>query len=775
MSFELLYTSAPKGLKQGSRGFTTVVCTEGMPANLISRLEALSGYRHVFTPQDARYNDNPVAYSHLRVTSSGRARSILSRTCSYGVDYSGRTNKLAHHLALDSSEQIAAGPAWPLLNGEALRTSWDGQLATPASGPRVRPADQTQAVCQTWQNLTGDAGWGGALAEHFAAPQARPRWILYSIDQQNALLGLINEAIALLPTALRWQATFSTYATNLPPDVDCRLRCVLIDSPDARSVPVQSLLIDLTRPPALSVVSPWIDLARTGRKTVVQESAAATVIESSVPTLSSPPAPILDDDAPYRMQPPAILPNAKPASRHGTPAKSGPPAVGPPPQPKVRTHQYVLPATIAAVALLALGFGIYILSHRDENRLAASDAAEAKTRALDIEATMSQPVENNDQYTNDSRPEATPMQALQDHMAASIDTPEPQPATESSDAPQEVNQNAVSNTPPEEFTDLPDQDLIEPDLTESEPPIPQAPDGRFVIPISVNVSIASSGNITCRFSGNERFKVVVDEELNDASYTLAVDNSKHSRTSVATAPVLIKNNKANDNATQLKATIAAANDSKTISFTIAYDTSSEVDLNKYEKRFSEISRLSKSLHDITKHQLKKMNDFPAWRYHGQAKELTDKESEEYKHFKKNVDEGPGLFSNFNKIRRETWAIGVSSNHTCNDFLKECDDLLDEIKKFIENEEDIPLAYRRGFMRYEPAPPEDHLSIATTFKTMLNELIELLIRHNESEPQSFGTVRVYTKLDDSALAGVKEVLEMPIEVTLKITHIQIGGL
>jgi hypothetical protein len=379
MSFELLYTSAPKGLKQGSRGFTTVLCTEGMPANLVSRLEALSGYRHVFTPQDARYNDNPVAFSHLRIITTGRARSILSRISVYGVDYSGRTNKLAHHIALDTNEQTAAGPAWLLLNGEILRTSWDGQLATPSFGPTIRPVDQAEAVCRNWQECTGDAGWGGVLAQHFVAPQARPRWILYSIDQQDALLALINESIALLPAKLRWQATFSTYTTNLPPEVECRLRCVLIDSPDALSVPSQSLLIDLTRPPVLDAGNAWIDLARTGKSAAVQESTATPINVPPMPSASLSPAPILDDDAPYRLQPPAVLPGNKVASRHGKATTSRPPAMGPPPTPKTKSYQYVLLATSAAVALLTLGLGIYSLARPNRANPIAGEAFAPKS------------------------------------------------------------------------------------------------------------------------------------------------------------------------------------------------------------------------------------------------------------------------------------------------------------------------------------------------------------------------------------------------------------
>ena len=60
MSVELLYTSAEQGLKQGSRGFCTVISTVGMPLNLANRLESLSGYRHVYPPNSEEAERNPL-------------------------------------------------------------------------------------------------------------------------------------------------------------------------------------------------------------------------------------------------------------------------------------------------------------------------------------------------------------------------------------------------------------------------------------------------------------------------------------------------------------------------------------------------------------------------------------------------------------------------------------------------------------------------------------------------------------------------------------------
>ena len=108
MSQELIYTSAPRGLKPGSQGFCTVVSTTGIATSLIQRLEALSGYRHVYSPQDPNARLNPVLCSHLLLDVGGRPYHVLSRICDAGLDYTQRNNKFAHHVVLDRSELARA-------------------------------------------------------------------------------------------------------------------------------------------------------------------------------------------------------------------------------------------------------------------------------------------------------------------------------------------------------------------------------------------------------------------------------------------------------------------------------------------------------------------------------------------------------------------------------------------------------------------------------------------------------------------------------------------
>src|SRR6187200_1982537 len=103
VSHELLYTSAPQGLRAGSMGYCTVAITRNCPPLLQEKLENLSGYRHLYSPFDANARLNPVCAQHVRVAAGGKTYSILSRVADAGVDYSNRTNQFAHHLALPAN------------------------------------------------------------------------------------------------------------------------------------------------------------------------------------------------------------------------------------------------------------------------------------------------------------------------------------------------------------------------------------------------------------------------------------------------------------------------------------------------------------------------------------------------------------------------------------------------------------------------------------------------------------------------------------------------
>src|SRR5687768_15916340 len=206
MSQELYFTSAPRGLKPGSKGgFCTVAATASMPATVSERLESLSGYRPVFPFGDARWDENPVSYAHWRVSIGGRTSSVLSRVSTAPADYSGRSNKFAHHLVLEAAELPPAGPAWFMMQPAIMETAWSGEPRVLPAGRNVPQGNSQPRRCELWEAAAGDAGWAGVLAEATVLDASRPCYVIY--PPGTDVLAMFEEAIALLPQNLRWQVT----------------------------------------------------------------------------------------------------------------------------------------------------------------------------------------------------------------------------------------------------------------------------------------------------------------------------------------------------------------------------------------------------------------------------------------------------------------------------------------------------------------------------------------------------------------------------------------
>jgi hypothetical protein len=424
MTIELLYTSAAQGLKQGSRGFCTVVCTTGLPINLAQRLESLSGYRHLYQPGDPRADENPICHSHIRLTVGGKALSILSRVGAYGVDYSQRTNKIAHHVVFDGPVP-SCGPAAVLLQPSVMRTNWDGECKTLPTGPNVPPITLQPAPCGEWQRITGDAGWAGVVANAWMQPTGKPVWIVFSELHSASLLELMQEAIAILPESRRWQATFSTYCTNLPPDVECRVRCVIAGSDEARMSIARGTVLDLTKPLGVATESSAADAARggytIGSKTSPVQSVSESPhqadetsedIESALATHSA-------DKNEYRLTPQLSslqpIPLVPPTRRSTKYLKRNLPQsqIGLSKQRKV-----LVVLAIAMTFLSIVGSGLFYFAI-NPLALVVSDPPKEKSNEVD-EVMASNNVETTDQPTSNAALVTSPQEAETKGMTASI-------------------------------------------------------------------------------------------------------------------------------------------------------------------------------------------------------------------------------------------------------------------------------------------------------------------------------------------------------------------
>lgn len=266
MIYELVYTSARHGLKTGSHGFCTVAQTDGMSTAHVQLAESLSGYRNLYQPHDPNYTKNPIAFSHYVATVGGEQLSVLSRVAAYGTDYSGRTNKLAHHVIVPAAERPPGGPGSLVLDPGFFLTEWKEDPCVLTPGKAMPPVAETSYAAGLWQAACGDAGWAGVLAQTFLDAPGKDSYIVFSPGAE--LLPLLCEALRLLPPAERWRVTFSTYFSSCPRTSSCLWRCCLSGSDAHRALRSRrdALVIDLVKGVgALPLEGELVECARSGK------------------------------------------------------------------------------------------------------------------------------------------------------------------------------------------------------------------------------------------------------------------------------------------------------------------------------------------------------------------------------------------------------------------------------------------------------------------------------------------------------------------------------
>ena len=313
MTHELILTSVARGLDPKDHGFCPVAADSKISPRVVQYLTALSGYRYPVAELDKLFQWSPIAYSHLVLP--GELEHVLSRVASAGIDYQGRANALAHHVVLEETECPAENPAWFLAlpgfhfsewNGPPVRFSQGRPMPTLTNPPSLTRRQQiarqfrwldplkmalTDSVdleataylsacqsndeqivlasspttpCSAWQELTGDSGWGGILAETVFTGQ--PVVLIYNPEQN--ILPLFVEALALLPAYFAWQATFCTYFTGLPEEIFCQWKGVIAGSEEVEPLvkDLNNLVFDLTA--LMGEVPPgkYVDFARSGQE-----------------------------------------------------------------------------------------------------------------------------------------------------------------------------------------------------------------------------------------------------------------------------------------------------------------------------------------------------------------------------------------------------------------------------------------------------------------------------------------------------------------------------
>lgn len=279
MTSELIITSVPNGLFPGTYGFCAVACTKNMNERMRQALNSVSGYRRLSDDQ----SKNPIAFSHYIYNIGGKNYNVLSRIADAGVDYTRRTNKLAQFHVFENGEGERLGdPATMCFDNRTFR-KWNVEdkpdFLDPYRFPTYRRLNGSEAVHGAWKRLTGDAGWAGVLA----GTTATRRPVALIVPQGFDVTPLILEAVAVLPEELRWKATFSTYFTSVPPNVQCQWKTLIDGAYDAKLLNnPNTLKLDLRAPAKLGSVdavkddsaAEYIAIARGERKREQRPQAA---------------------------------------------------------------------------------------------------------------------------------------------------------------------------------------------------------------------------------------------------------------------------------------------------------------------------------------------------------------------------------------------------------------------------------------------------------------------------------------------------------------------
>ena len=315
---------------------------------MIQLAESLSGYRHLYQSQDPRYVENPVVFTHFVTTHRGEEFSILSRISACGTDYSGRTNKVAHHVFLPVGERVAAGPCALMRQNGFFFEEWkhEAALLPPRTVPTLEPAVECRA--ETWAAMCGDAGWAGVLAHASMEEPAQSVYVVFSPGMD--VLRLFSEAMDLIPSERRWQVTFSTYFAALPSVSGCLWRGALTGSDALRAAHGEkgARLVNLTLPVAKAPdLSPLVACARTGKAPPWRE-AAIPVRKTKGPFVSTAPQ---GKETPFELvpiRPPSPVAPIRVSGRLVAPLRrADPPA-------RLRPAGKLLPLAATVVCLLLL-------------------------------------------------------------------------------------------------------------------------------------------------------------------------------------------------------------------------------------------------------------------------------------------------------------------------------------------------------------------------------------------------------------------------------------
>jgi hypothetical protein len=234
MPTQLIYTSAPRGIVPGQSGYCTVARSDKMREALILRLEQLSYYQHLSLSGGT---ERPISAYRI-VDIRGTRYHVLSKIQDAGLDFTGRTNFIAHHLVFEPKE-IGEFPSPPVIlrDWPDWKESWTQEPELLKNEDSVWNKIKNLAVksngeAKTWRVVTGNAENGYGLLDAL-------RGTSFRVDDQTDIFGLFAESLELLEVRRKgfpnaaWDFTFTTSMQEQDNPADFLWRCIHSDNPAA--------------------------------------------------------------------------------------------------------------------------------------------------------------------------------------------------------------------------------------------------------------------------------------------------------------------------------------------------------------------------------------------------------------------------------------------------------------------------------------------------------------------------------------------------------------
>ncbi len=275
MAFEVVNTSVPAGLVPDQAGFCDVLRTAGVPEGICSMLGPLSRYRTDLADDSSMFAIRCIRFG-------GSTWGVVSCVSPCGPDYTGRPNRIAHHLVVPPSELGSVSPAL-LVGSYPFRLVLDGTPRVLTDPPDLACARRSQAA---W-SVAGLLGWDRLIRIKLRAAQSR---VLLLLPADVCARDLLSDLLAPNPLEEQWRVGLATSCDAESAWNDgVRLRVLAGELSSAGSAcepwPGEQVVDLRIRPPAPKVAEPDGPDSRSASLPVERKGS----LGAKVPSLRTPP------------------------------------------------------------------------------------------------------------------------------------------------------------------------------------------------------------------------------------------------------------------------------------------------------------------------------------------------------------------------------------------------------------------------------------------------------------------------------------------------------